>query len=315
MSRQKTYSFTTAVEYKLKAFRNYLIHQGLSPATINQKSNYAGYYLSWLINENISIYQVTYKDLLSFTEHQMEKGRSKRHIATMIRAIQNYYHYLQTLDPQLINPAHNLKIHGIKDHLPQGITDYKKLEAIYSHYPAKDIRGKRNKLILGLLIYQGLSSGELQRLTLRDIDLNKGQIYVQGTRKRNSRHLKLQPFQILQLKDYMDKTRKRILRSANKNNNSKQSNNQLILSTTGNINIKNTLCHLFREIQKTSPGLQNAKQIRSSLITHWLKHHNLRQVQYMAGHKYVSSTERYNMDKLESLKAKLEKCHPLNDIP
>ena len=57
--------------------------------------------------------------------------------------------------------------------------------------------------------------------------------------------------------------------------------------------------------------IRNAKQIRSSVITHWLKNHNLRQVQYMAGHKYVSSTERYQMNNLDKLQGQLEKYHPL----
>ncbi|MDF1573072.1 MAG: hypothetical protein P1P82_15795 [Bacteroidales bacterium] len=57
--------------------------------------------------------------------------------------------------------------------------------------------------------------------------------------------------------------------------------------------------------------MPRAKQIRSSVITHWLKHYNLRQVQYMAGHKYVSSTERYQQNNLDKLQGQLEKYHPL----
>ncbi len=34
-------------------------------------------------------------------------------------------------------------------------------------------------------------------------------------------------------------------------------------------------------------------------------------VQYMAGHKYVSSTERYRTDNPEDLQKELEKYHPL----
>lgn len=52
-------------------------------------------------------------------------------------------------------------------------------------------------------------------------------------------------------------------------------------------------------------------QIRSNVITHWLKSYNLRQVQYMAGHKHVSSTEHYQLNNLDNLQSKLEKYHPL----
>jgi integrase/recombinase XerD len=64
-------------------------------------------------------------------------------------------------------------------------------------------------------------------------------------------------------------------------------------------------------INRYEPRLKSMAQIRASVITNWLKHYNLREVQYMAGHKYVSSTERYRTDNLEDLQKELEKYHPL----
>ena len=55
----------------------------------------------------------------------------------------------------------------------------------------------------------------------------------------------------------------------------------------------------------------SAKQIRSSVITEWLRKNNLRQVQYMAGHKYVSSTERYQCNNLDDLQNELQQHHPM----
>ena len=68
---------------------------------------------------------------------------------------------------------------------------------------------------------------------------------------------------------------------------------------------------MFKAIQKENPEILHAKQIRSSVITYWLKTYNLLQVQYFAGHKYVSSTERYQLNNLDNLQDKLEKYHPL----
>ncbi len=88
---------------------------------------------------------------------------------------------------------------------------------------------------------------------------------------------------------------------------------QLILSMEGNLQLKNTLHHLFRSVKKKNSNISSAKQIRTAVITHWLKTHNLREVQYMAGHKYVSSTERYQSNDLENLQKNVEKYHPLNE--
>ncbi len=53
------------------------------------------------------------------------------------------------------------------------------------------------------------------------------------------------------------------------------------------------------------------KQLRTSVITHWLKNYNLREVQYMAGHRYVSSTEAYQINDLDDLIEDIGKYHPL----
>ena len=55
---------------------------------------------------------------------------------------------------------------------------------------------------------------------------------------------------------------------------------------------KVNLHHMFRRLKRIYPEIKNAGQIRQSVITHWLKTHNLREVQYMAGHRWVSSTDR-----------------------
>ena len=68
---------------------------------------------------------------------------------------------------------------------------------------------------------------------------------------------------------------------------------QLFISINGSENIKNSLLQLFKSIRKTNPAIQNPKQIRASVIIDRLRSSNLRQVQYFAGHKYISSTERY----------------------
>ena len=64
-------------------------------------------------------------------------------------------------------------------------------------------------------------------------------------------------------------------------------------------------------INRNEPGLISFCQIKASVIANWLKKYNLREVQYMTGHKYVSSKERYRTDNLEDLQKELEKYHPL----
>ena len=140
------------------------------------------------------------------------------------------------------------------------------------------------------------------------------------TRKTSSRYLQLQPQQILEINAYLKRVRPGILKGTGKKRpvrkpdqvNQELISERMFCNINGSDNLKSTLLHLFRNIHKNYPEIRNAKQIRSSVITHWLKHYNLRQVQYMAGHKYVSSTERYQGNNLDKLQGQLEKYHPLS---
>jgi len=321
MNRKPEYSFNKEIEDKLKGFGIYLQELGQNKNTIRQKSNYAGYFLNWLENENLRPNETRYNDILNFIDYCKLEGNSKKHINSKLRGIRNFYEYLKEQNPKIINPAANLYLKGEIQKLPSNIVDFKELEKLYQSYQTTDNRDKRNKIILGLLVYQGVTTEELKQLEPNHLKLKEGKIYIPGNRRRNSRNLELKPFQILELHEYLTETRPKILaeittpkpfgRRPDKINKVRL-NDQLFISVNGSENIKNSLLHMFNAIRKINPEILHPKQIRASVITYWLKNHNLRQVQYMAGHKYVSSTERYQLNNLDKLQEKLEELHPLN---
>lgn len=324
MRKKPEYSFNKEIESKLTGFKAYLQELGNGANTIRQKSNYAGYFLKWLEAEHLQPEETRYNDLLNFIDCCKLEGNSMRHINSKLRAIRNYFDYLKSVQtghcPVSINPAANLNLKGIRQKLPANIIDFKELENLYQSYKAETTRTKRNKIILGILVYQGVTTEELHQLEPNHLKLKEGKIVVPGNRRRNSRTLEVKPFQILELHEYLTEIRPTILkeitapRPARKPTkiNHPKIENQLFISINGSENIKNSLLHMFKVIQKLNPEILHPKQIRASVITYWLKNYNLRQVQYMAGHKYVSSTERYKLNNLDSLQSKLEKLHPLN---
>lgn len=69
---------------------------------------------------------------------------------------------------------------------------------------------------------------------------------------------------------------------------------------------------LMKQLRKSNPKLKNADQIRASVIVKWLKQYNLREVQYLAGHRFISSTEAYRQsDVQQEITEKVNKYHPL----
>lgn len=75
-------------------------------------------------------------------------------------------------------------------------------------------------------------------------------------------------------------------------------------------NLHNTISLLSEELKGINPQIKNAQHIRANVILYWLRQHNKRQVQYMAGHKYIHSTEVYEVQELETLSDQLIKHHP-----
>jgi len=330
MNRKVEYRFNQEIESQLIGFRGYLQELGNGKDTIRQKSNYAGFFLKWLESEHLEPEETRYNDLLNFIDYcKLEgdalsgvEGKSKKHINSKLRSIRNFYEYLKTQNPKIVNPAANLNLKGTHKKVISGIIDFAALENLYQSFEANGNRGKRNRIILGLLIYQGVTTEELQQLEPNHVKLKEGKIYVPGNRRRNSRKLELKPFQILDLHEYLTEIRPKILTEVTKPKparkpdkiNKTQIENQLFISINGSENIKNSLLHMFKAIQKLNPEVLHPKQIRASVITYWLKNHNLRQVQYMAGHRWVSSTERYQLNNLDNLQNKLDKLHPLNNL-
>jgi integrase/recombinase XerD len=320
MNKKPEYSFDSEIKIKLEGFKACLMDIGSDKNTIRQKSNYAGYYLRWLESEHLQVTDARYNDLLSFIDYCRLEENTNGHINMKLRSIRSFYEYLKKQNPGIINPAANLFLKGTRHKVVSGIIDFKELETLYQTCKTETLRQKRNKIILGLLIYQGLTTEDLKRLEREHVKLKEGRIHVPGNHRRSSRNLELKPFQVMELHEYLNETRPAIIegiympKPARKPEriNKTRLETQLFISINGSENIKNSLLHMFREIKKINPVVTSAIKIRQSVITYWLKTMNLRQVQYMAGHKYVSSTERYQRSNLENLQSKLEKYHPLS---
>ncbi len=261
-----------------------------------------------------------------FTEtYALNKGGDYKMVSNLVRV------YGQTLisnNPDLSNPAKSIRIKNPSHRMAHDLLNREELDALYKSVESNDVRNIRNKVILGILIFQGISTGELHRLRANDILFRKGTMLIrespasQWKKGSNARELELEALQIIDLIDYIDNFRPRILgdryrhlpgRKPNIENLFRKSD-QLLLSVAGSQELKNSLHHLFIDLSNTYPKVKNATQIRQSVIALWLKQYDLRTIQYMAGHRYVSSTEFYKQINIIKLKRKIDEYHPANRI-
>lgn len=83
---------------------------------------------------------------------------------------------------------------------------------------------------------------------------------------------------------------------------------KLLITTGDSHHLKEAVRELLR---KQNPFFEDLAQIRSSVISQWIKEKNTREVQYMSSHKCIYSTQRYVRANLDELKEHLGNYHPL----
>ena len=299
----------------IQQFINQLIKNKFAEDTIRMYKNYVSVFLQFIEEENLNPEQAKYTDIINFIEYLKEQEKSTGNINRHLTAIRHFYNFLSEN-----SPAEGIILKGTKRQIPADLLEEKELDELYGNYPTYTDREKRNKAILGLLINQAPTTEELHKLEPKHLLLDKGKIIIPGSKRSNQRTLKLQSYQVLELYHYLEIIRPEIIKNIHKKRparkpdkiNKQRLNEQLFISINGSTNIKNSLLHLFRELKKKYPNIKHGKQIRMSVITNKLKKNNLREVQYFAGHKWVSSTERYKLGNIEDLKKEVDKFHPLN---
>ncbi len=292
----KKYHFTD--RETIKELENFTQSLNLSPGTKKRYNNYLGLFLTWLHKEQIPPATTRTIDILAFID-EIRKTTSREVQHRILHILRQYFDYKE--HPH--NPVTGIRLRGGKRKPPHDLLERKTLDKLYKNHPLITVNDYRDKVITGLVVFQALSSGDLHHLQTTDIDLLQGNIHVPGHQQVNGRALPLEGFQVLGLHEYIQTIRPQLLGGAN--------STQLLISSRGNENIKNTLYKVVKKLKSMNGEIKDISQLRRSVITEWLKTKDLRTVQYLAGHKRVSSTERYQIVNVEDLKKQLNQFHPL----
>lgn len=285
----------------MKTFKEWLIDKGFAVNTATDYSCFIEKKLnSWLLLSSFSIEKFENEQLMQYIRYRKGQNIQAKTINLDLKKISYYLDF-----KELPNIAEPIRLKWVQRRIPHDLFSEKQLSDIYNKFPeSKNAWTHENTLktyhlILGLRIYQGLQQQELTKLETRHLQLDKGKIYVPSTKRTNKRILDLKPFQILPFHEYLLTERKSL--------NEEIEGSYLFHKKR----LIRGMSRIKAMINRYQPKLKRMTQIRASVITDWLQHHNLREVQYMAGHKYVSSTERYRTDNLEDLQKELAKYHPL----
>lgn len=246
-----------------------------------------------------------YSDVVNYLSSQKYKHQ-KQSMSPVLAAIKKYYDYLIYTGVRNDHPCKTLKIKRVKKPIQvQNLFTSSELEELLNRENRYQNLEIRNKVIISFLIYQGITSQELIRIDVNDIDLDTGTVYIKSTAGTNKRTLELNSTQGILLYKYINEYRNKL---------SKTSSKRLLLGIRGDVYTVDGINRMLRPLKYYfSDRILNATTIRQSVIANWLnvKKIPIETVQQMSGQKYPSSTEKYKTTNVDEQRKLINQYHLL----
>jgi site-specific recombinase XerD len=310
-------------------FIKYLEGKDLAIKTITEQTRLVNLFFAKVKKEEL---EITKPDVLQYLEYLKNKRKVQNHTRYQyLSALNHYFTFLYQAEKIAKNPCSFIKIQGLYTRKLYKIYTPEELEKLFDTYYQLFVRDfddsymcknyqkqsrlskERNALALSILINQGVTTTEIEKIELNDIDLMKATVKMHGNNQLKSRILPLKATQIGLFINYLQNIRPKLLEYH------AIESNKLFLQVAKD-NKKgtdhDTLNYAFFALTKILKGIDkqfvNTLQVRASVITNWIKTQGLRKAQYLAGHRYVSSTERYVCNNLDGLINDINKLHPFD---
>ncbi|MBI1289512.1 MAG: tyrosine-type recombinase/integrase [Flavobacteriales bacterium] len=289
----------------MKTIETYLDQQ-FSEASARRYLRAIGLYIEHETEEKA--HHNRYRDIWNYIGVLRDRNYSTGYVTTELAGIKAYYRYLIEVGIRTDNPTRSIYLNDAKrknrqvQH--QDMFSVAELELLLQKENRYALLKNKMKLAISFYIYQGMTTGELESLTIHDIDVEEGTVIIRASKRLNSRILHLKNNQRLFLENYLNHDRPKLLRTET---------DQLFITKLGTIE-KGESFHYLIESQRDmfAERTLNPKTVRQSVITNWFRQGlGIKEVQIMAGHRFPSTTEGYRPTDLGQLSDAIGRFHPL----
>lgn len=276
------------------SYYRYLVRKGFAIKTIKRLLAWQSSFENWCKDQGKKPAKQTESDLVHYLYTQ--KGQLKRSSLQMeLSRIKHYYGYLG-----IENPLDSFKISGKPEKKEYQLLKDGELNTIYQCYQSNQRLNLESKVLLGLLVYQGIAAKELPYIKTSQIDLKRAKLFMQGGNLQ-SREIALEAVQMsLFIEHVADKLPTDKLLTYKNDKQLQNKHQHLVYQVKRELNKNNKVLH-FNRLQ----------DLRTSRIAIWVKQKGLLEAQYLAGHQYLLSTQKYQQADDEALRKALEQMHPM----
>lgn len=280
-------------EFNLDRFFSYLFEQGITK-------------ISEVTRQHVEAYRL---HVFSLTSKATGQKFSVGSIFARLNSVKKYFRYLIGHGYLFIDPARNLTYPKTVRALPRGILSQEEIELLLTKPNLKTASGLRDRAILELFYCSGLRLQEMVNLDLYDLDLPQGIIRINKGKNQKDRVIPIGRIASQFIEQYLETIRPKWARG------SLQS--ALFLTAYGT-RISDQIVNLTvrKYARRLFPGRRiSCHSLRHTCATHLLRGGaNLRYIQELLGHSYITTTQIYTRVSPIDLKAAHQKYHPRGKV-
>jgi integrase/recombinase XerC len=294
------------VNNSLKLFIEYLqIEKNYSQYTIEHYQHDIREFFLFMSEQGIkALEDVEYSDTRIYLTKLFDQQLSRRSVARKISCMRSFYKFLLREKEVEDNPFSLVSIPKQEKRLPDFFYE-EELSELFKACETETPLGKRNKALLELLYATGIRVGECCKIQLKDVDLSLSTALVRGKR-RKERYVPFGSFAHDALVDYISNGRKDLLKD-------KEDHDYLFLNFRGGPLTDRGIREILNKLieQSALTGKIHPHKLRHSFATHMMSNGaDMRTVQELLGHAFLSSTQVYTHVTKEHLRNIYLSHHP-----
>lgn len=264
--------------------------------------------LNWnefLKNQNLSIFDVTYREVRLFLQNCYHKKLARTTVGRTMSGIKMFYRYLVANGLIATNPITLVKTGRGVSSLPKFLYE-QEIASLFTSIDIQTPLGIRNYALLELLYATGIRVAEMCHIKIADLDFDTSMLLVHG-KGGKMRYVPVGEFALVAIKDYLEQARPQLSSKRT------AATTTLFLNNHGtDLTDRGVRDILKRITEQAGTNIKLAPHmIRHTFATHLLNNGaDLRSVQELLGHANLSSTQIYTHVSKEKLKAVYDMAHP-----
>lgn len=260
------------------------------------------------LKDNPNAMYYGYWDVFNYIKKRILNKLEYKSVYLLQAGIKKYYNFLIKIGIRETHPCASLFLKQKRTPLiHQDLFTTSDLELLLRRPERYGMLKLRNRIIISLLIYQGLTLSELVGLKIKHFNRDNGSLHINRSRTLNHRVFYLTPKQQDLINIYLKRDRPNLI-------NSDFPSEVLFLNKLGQPISSDVVQYLIETFRVLFPNRKlSALTIRQSVIANWLNvyHIQLDQVQILAGHKRMSTTLKYRKEDMKKQVDLMNKFFPI----